>query len=64
MKAIVIQQTKNETGFTASVVGMKNYACIAEDEITALKYLIQKLEEKNPKWIIHPEYHENKTTRD
>ena len=56
MKAIVIQSTKDNTGFTASVVGMKNYQAIAGDEITALKHLIEKLEKKNPKFIIRPEY--------
>ena len=56
MKAIVIQPTKGNTGFTASVVGMKNYQAIAADEITALKQLVEKLEKKNPKFIIRPEY--------
>jgi len=56
MKAIVIQKTKDETGVVASVVGMKNYQVIAADEITALKGLIKKLESKNDKWIIRPEY--------
>jgi len=58
MKAIVIQPTKGNTGFTASVVGMKNYQSIAADEITALKQLVEKLEKKNPKFIIRPEYTE------
>jgi len=58
MKAIVIQPTKSNTGFTASVVGMKNYQAIAADEITALKQLVEKLEKKNPKFIIRPEYTE------
>jgi hypothetical protein len=35
---------------------MKNYQAIARNEITALKNLIEKLESKNPKWIIRPEY--------
>lgn len=56
MKAIVIQQTKDKAGFTASVVGMKNYQSIAGDEITALKHLVEKLENKNAKFIIRPEY--------
>ena len=56
MKAIVIQSTKGNTGFTASVVGMKNYQAIAADEITALKQLVEKLEKKNPKFIIRPDY--------
>lgn len=56
MKVIVIQPTKGNTGFTANVVGMKNYQAIAGDEITALKHLLEKLEEKNHKFIIRPEY--------
>jgi len=56
MKVIVIQPTKGNKSFTASVVGMKNYQAIAADEITALKHLVQKLEQKNPKFIIRPEY--------
>jgi hypothetical protein len=56
MKAIVIHPTKDETGYVATVVGMKNYQAIAGNEITALKNLIEKLESKNPKWIIRPEY--------
>ena len=55
MKAIVIQPTKGNTGFTASVVGMKNYQSIAADEITALKHLVAKLEKINPRFIIRPD---------
>lgn len=52
MKAIVIQQTRNGTGYTASVVGIKNYQSIDKDEISALKHLVEKLERKNPNWIL------------
>jgi hypothetical protein len=62
MKVIVIQHTADKTGVVASVVGMKNYSSIAADEITALKLLVSRLEDKNPKWIIRPDY-ESKNTR-
>lgn len=55
MKAIVIQQTRNGTGYTASVVGIKNYQAIAKDEISALKHLVEKLETKHPGWILRPD---------
>lgn len=54
MKAIVIQETKDGTGYTASVVGMRGYQCIDKDEITALKHLAEKLERINPHWINRP----------
>jgi hypothetical protein len=38
---------------------MKNYQSIAADEITALKQLVEKLEKKNHKFIIRPEYTED-----
>ena len=54
MKVIVIHPTKEDTGYVASVVGMKNYQCIAKNEVEALVGLTSKLQEKNQSWITQP----------
>ena len=51
MKIITIQETKNGSGYVASVNGFKLATCIANDEVTALKHLVQRLEERNSSWI-------------
>ena len=51
MKIITIQQTKTKSGFTATVNGFDGATCIASDEVTALKHLVELLETKNPNFI-------------
>ena len=51
MKIITIQETKDGTGFVASVNSFQNATVIAEDEVTALRGLLEKIEAKNKKFI-------------
>ena len=50
MKIIVIRKT-NGGGYVASVNGMKKAEAFGKDEITALRYLTERLESKNAGWI-------------
>lgn len=51
MKIITIQESKNKGGFTANVNGFEGATAFAKDEITSLRYLVEKLESKNAGFI-------------
>ena len=51
MKIITIQETKNGSGYVASVNSFNHATAIAVDEMSALKQLVEKLEEKDNAWI-------------
>lgn len=51
MIIITIRKTEGKGGFVANVNGFQGATTIAKDEITALKYLVERLETKNPSFI-------------
>lgn len=64
MKIITIQQTKTGKGYVANVNGFEGATAIAKDEITALQYLVEKLESKNTGFIQKSDWTWSKTNQD
>lgn len=62
MKVILIHKTTTG-GYVASVNGIKKAEAFGKDEVSALKYLTEKLENKNANWIQRSDWCTNDTIK-
>ena len=63
MKVILIHKTTTG-GYVASVNGMKKAEAFGKDEISAIKNLTERLENRNPNWIQRSDWWKEPLTKD